>query len=318
MQKLLSRLAALAAIALMPLAAEASFHTFVINEIYSNADGTVQFVELREAAGAAGQNFFAGQELTSSSGGNAKTFSFPGNLPSSATSGKFVLIATQGFRDLGIVTPDYVVPNNFLFQPAGTVNFASVDFVSYTQLPGDGTTSINHDRVPQTNSPKNFAGQTGTVPGPSNAVTEFYNTILNHFFITSNAIEAASIDAGGSGPGWQRTGATFKSGGSNAVCRFFGVQSAGGPNGHVYTADPDECAQIKLDPGWRFESLDFAITPTNPGGVCPAGLVNVYRAYNDRFAQHDSNHRITANFNAYQAQLALGWRGEGVVMCAQP
>jgi len=94
------------------------------------------------------------------------------------------------------------------------------------------------------------------------------------------------------------------------------VQAAGGPNGHFYTADPAECNQVKLDPGWHFESLDFTITPA-AAGACPQGLRPVYRAYNNRFAQHDSNHRITANQAAYQQQLAAGWSGEGVVMCAQ-
>jgi uncharacterized repeat protein (TIGR01451 family) len=149
-------------------------------------------------------------------------------------------------------------------------------------------------------------------------VNEFYNTLLDHYFLTADPVEAESIDAGGSGPGWTRTGHTFKSGGSNAACRFRGVPAAGGPNGHFYTADPDECEQVKGDPGWHFESLDFSITPPNPGGVCPDGLADVFRAYNKRFAQHDSNHRITADFTAYQAQVALGWVGEGVVMCAEP
>jgi hypothetical protein len=319
MKQIVARLLEAAAAGLLSLPGHASFHTYVINEIYSNADGTVQFVELREVQGAAGQNFLTGIRLVSSSGSSQKSFTFSHDLPSFNTGGTFVLIATQGFAALGIVTPDYIVPNNFLFQPSGSINYGDVSIVNYTQLPGDGTTSINGNGVPQTNSPKNFAGQSGTVPGLGNDVTEFYNTGLNHYFLTANAIEAASIDAGGSGPGWIRTGDKFKSGGSNAVCRFFGVQAAGGPNGHFYTADPDECAQVKLDPGWRFESLDFAITPPMPGGVCPAGLMNVYRAYNNRFAQHDSNHRITANFAAYQRQITVeGWRGEGVVMCAQP
>ena len=149
-------------------------------------------------------------------------------------------------------------------------------------------------------------------------VVEFYNTGLKHFFLTANAAEGASIDAGGSGAGWSRTGNVFKAGGPNAVCRFYGVAAAGGPNGHFYTAEPVECNQVKLDPGWHFESLDFAITPAATGGVCPAGLTSVYRAYNGRFAQHDSNHRITSNFAAYQQQLTAGWTPEGVVMCAQP
>src|SRR5205823_6520532 len=161
-----------AAAGLFSLGAHASFHTFVINEIYSNADGTIQFVELREAAGAGGQSFFSGLHLTSSSGASQKVFTFTSNLASSDTSGKFLLIATQGFANLGLVAPDFVVPDNFLFQPSGTINYAGVDIVSYTQLPGDGTTSINRNGVPQTNSPKNFVGQTGTVPGLGNAVTE--------------------------------------------------------------------------------------------------------------------------------------------------
>ena len=318
MRRIAARLLALIAAGLFAASAHATFHTYVINEIYSNADGTVQFVELREAGGMFGQNFFAGVTLTASSGSSTRTFTFPGNLPSFNTAGTFVLIATQGFADLGIVAPDYIVPNNFLFQPNGSINFGDVDFVSYAQLPGDGTTSINRNGVPQTNSPRNFAGQTGTVPGLGNDVTEFHNTILDHYFLTANPIEAASIDGGGSGPGWTRTGGKFKSGGSNAVCRFFGVQSAGGPNGHFYTADPAECEQVKLDPGWRFESLDFAITPPNPGAICPAGLANVYRSYNNRFAQHDSNHRITASFSTHQTQVGRGWIDEGVVMCAEP
>ena len=303
-------------------AAHASFHTYQINEIYSNADGTIQFIELKEAAGSSGQNFFNGNTLTSGSGANQKTFAFPNNLPSFATAGTSVLIGTQGFAALGLVAPDFTVPDGFLSQPAGSVNYAGVDTVNYTQLPGDGTNSINRNGVPQTNSPRNFAGQTGTVPGAPSGVTEFYNTGLNFYFVTGDPIEGASIDAGGSGPGWTRTGNVFKSGGPNAVCRFRGVPAGGGrpPASHFYTADTDECNQVKLDPGWLFESLDFATTPPLPGAAgatCAAGLVPVYRAYNHRFAEHASNHRITANLAAYQHQVNVdGWTGEGNVMCA--
>ena len=142
-----------------------AYHLWDINEIFSNADGTIQFIELREAFGAVGENFWAGNTLVTSNGSSQQTFRFPSNLPSALTANKSVLVATQGFADLGIVAPDYVVPNNFLYQPSGSINYANVDTVSYAQLPGDGTTSINRNGVPQTNSPRNFAGQTGTVPG---------------------------------------------------------------------------------------------------------------------------------------------------------
>jgi hypothetical protein len=308
--------------------ARATYHTFVIDEIFSSADGKVQFVELLESAPedpyyggglGNGQNQWAGKALVSSSGTSQNRFVFPTNLPSSQTAGRTVLVGTQSFAALGIVTPDFVVPDNFLFLSNGAVNYASVDTVSYASLPVDGRSSIDRSGHAGPSSPQNFAGQSGAVSlAPIDGVTEFYNSGLNHFFLTANTVEAASIDAGGSGPGWSRTGNVFKSGGPNTVCRFYGVQAAGGPNGHFYTADPAECEQVKLDPGWHFESLDFAITPAGAGGTCVAGLVPVYRAYNHRFAEHDSNHRITTNFAAYQQQIAAGWTGEGVVMCAQP
>ncbi len=302
----------------------ATFHTFRINEVFSSSDGKVQFVELVESSTGGiyggsgnGQNQWSGQSLVARSGPTQRSFVFPHNLSSSSTEGRSVLVATQSFAALGRVTPDFIVPDGFFFYPAGTINYANVDTWTYGNLPGDGVTSLDRSGAIQLNSPQNFAYQTATIQVPAAGVVEFYNATLNHFFLTANPVEAASIDGGGSGPGWERTGYTFKSGGPNAVCRFYGVAAAGGPNGHFYTADPTECAQVKNDPGWHFESLDFAITPAAAGGSCPAGLLPVYRAYNHRFAQHDSNHRITANLFAYQQQVAAGWTGEGVVMCAQ-
>jgi hypothetical protein len=308
--------------------AGATYHTFRISEIFSSADGKIQFVELVESAPedpyyggglGNGQNLWAGHKLTSSNGTSVNSFTFPSNLPSALTAQRNVLVGTQSFAALGKVTPDYVVPDNFLFLTNGAIDYASVDSVHYASLPTDGTSSIDRTGGVQLNSPTNFAGQSATIAlAAAGGVVEFYNGGLNHFFLTADPVEAASIDAGGSGPGWTRTGNTFKSGGPNAVCRFYGVQAAGGPNGHFYTADADECAQVRNDAGWHFESLDFSITPAAAGGVCAAGMTPVYRAYNGRFAQHDSNHRITSNFSAYQAQVAAGWIGEGVVMCAQP
>src|SRR6185503_8129998 len=101
--------------------ARASYHTFQISEIFSSADGRVQFVELLEVApedpyyGSSlgnGQNFWAGNKLTSSNGSTTNSFTFPANLPSSLTAQRYVLVATQSFAALGRITPDYVVPDN--------------------------------------------------------------------------------------------------------------------------------------------------------------------------------------------------------------
>ena len=67
--------------ALCASAAGASYHTYQIEEIYSNADGTVQYVVLHEAAGMDGQNLQMGQRLTSTGPGGSATFVILNNLP---------------------------------------------------------------------------------------------------------------------------------------------------------------------------------------------------------------------------------------------
>ena len=91
-----------------------AFHAYRLNEIYSNADGTVQFIELVVGA-INGESSWSGQSITVTQGSVTHSFSFPRNLPSTTTANTSVLIATQGFAELGLVTPDYIVPANFLF-----------------------------------------------------------------------------------------------------------------------------------------------------------------------------------------------------------
>ena len=170
-------------------------------------------------------------------------------------------------------------------------------------------------------------------------VVEFFNaTIKNgaqnsgigHYFMTSFPEEAASIDAGGSGPGWQRTGRTFRAWNvqSNAppgavpVCRFYARQ----PNSHFYTANAAECQGLKdINPtndaslGWSSEGIAFyALTPVD--GACAAGTYPVYRSYNNRFnldsTKNDGNHRITPSFVDYQRSIRFfGFADEGVAFC---
>jgi len=169
-------------------------------------------------------------------------------------------------------------------------------------------------------------GATAATNGSCNVtdiVVEFYNTNLDHYFITADANEAAAIDNGSAGPGWSRTGNSFRSSGNTSVCRFYGSQSPG-PNSHFYTADAGECAHIKqiqvstpaTEKRWNFESLDFvSVLPV--GGTCSTGTQPVYRAYNNGFARGvDSNHRITGSLAGIQEVVARGWIDEGVVMCA--
>jgi hypothetical protein len=146
--------------------AHATFHLWTMSELYSNADGTVQFLELRALAG--GQQFLGGHSLSASSpGGETHSFDFPGGLPGDSANRTF-LVGTQGFAALGVVTPDYVVPNGFFFRSGGTIDFAGADFWSHGALPS-GALSLNRDGTTGTNSPRNFAGQTGSVPASTPA-----------------------------------------------------------------------------------------------------------------------------------------------------
>ena len=156
-----------------------------------------------------------------------------------------------------------------------------------------------------------------------NTVIEFYNSKLGTYFMTTNPDEALAIDNGSAGPGWSRTGNSFKSGGSTSVCRFYGSMSPG-PNSHFYTADSGECANLMYlqanTPAtmqrWNFEGMDFMTTPP-VNGTCPAGTIPIYRSYNNGFMTGmASNHRFTSNASMMQQMMSRGWVSEGVAMCA--
>ena len=237
-----------------------------------------------------------------------------------ATSGAYLVTALEGMGELA---------NFIAFNPAGTLAYVTNQGAS---RPGDlAAIDVATDLAPSAapvgsglHSFGNFVGpaiQSVAQAGPT--VIEFYNTTLDHYFITANSSEAAAIDGGSAGPGWSRTGNSFRSGGRTSVCRFYGSQSPG-PNSHFYTVDASECAGLQqlqantpaTEKRWNFESMDFVSTvPSN--GTCPAGTTPVYRAYNNGFARGvDSNHRITSSATAIQEVVTRGWSNEGVVMCA--
>lgn len=160
--------------------AVAALHTFVISEIFSSVDGKVQFVELREASNAPSQNIFSAGALVARSqdGSQSRTFNFGTNLVSTSTANTRVLVATAAFAAIpGAPTPDYIMPDGFLFMGSGSIQFTG-NFngaIAYTGLPTDGVASLTlPDGTPATNSPRNFnmggaTGQSGTVSVPPGA-----------------------------------------------------------------------------------------------------------------------------------------------------
>ena len=160
------------ALVLVPLSASAAFHLWQITEVYSNADGSVQFVELEMCPSAVtcnNEHFLSGQMITS----NSTVYSFPNDLPA-GTAGHHFLIATPAFASqTGAVPPDYTfAAANFMSTDADTINFASgVNMFIYNvgALPTDGVNSLHEPygsnvRTTAPNSPTNFAGQVGPEP----------------------------------------------------------------------------------------------------------------------------------------------------------
>src|SRR5215467_2231989 len=176
------------ALALFAGVASAEFHTYQIKQIFSNASGTVQFIVMHESMGSSIEYFWMGNHLRSFAASGNKDFVFPNNLPVqqsmcnpyygcgdsmmsmmpvmpmvTSTANTDVLIATQGFAALGIVTPDYVIPNGFIPVGGGSINYAGVDQVTFGPLPTDGVTAINRGGAMTPNVASNLAGQSASV-----------------------------------------------------------------------------------------------------------------------------------------------------------
>jgi serralysin len=193
--------------------ARGDFHDWTINEIYSNADGTVQFIEL--ACSAAGETFLGGERISCSQGNQTNIFTFPDDLTGS-TVDKKLLLATPGFGSLpGGIPPDFVIPTNFLFVSTGRVNYAGLDILTYTNLPTNGTASLrrssNRFVIATNNSPENFSSQTGFIVPvrilsilgqPTNAIVSFATAPGKNYAVqfrdslTNSAWQTATTVAG--------------------------------------------------------------------------------------------------------------------------
>jgi hypothetical protein len=141
----------------------AGSHTWDIVEVFSNADGTVQFIELREMNGTPGETALNGKKVTSESTGNEYTF--PANAVAPTTN-KRILLGTTAFAALaGAPTPDHIIPAGF-FDPAGdTLRYHVYDtwVIAAGTVPLDCINSLNDGIGAAVNSPTNYAGTAGSV-----------------------------------------------------------------------------------------------------------------------------------------------------------
>ncbi len=164
-------------------------------------------------------------------------------------------------------------------------------------------------------------GSVEIAPAPTTQpIFAFYNEGIRHYFVTAGVAEKDSLLGGGGGGGWRIVDEGFNAwpaagpapAAARPVCRFYSSLV----NSHFYTAGTNECELLKQSgSGWTYEGIAFrALVPTK--GSCYPGTTPVWRLYNDRFAQADSNHRFVASPDTYRHMIANGWIGEGVAFCS--
>jgi len=279
--------------------------TFRISQVFSNLDGSVQYVNLTETAGLDNQGIFKGLTLTITHSGVAKQFTFPDNLATFRTAHLTIVVAATPDLTFGprisenngnFVVPstaDFVAPARFIGAEGGIIDFAGFDQVSYPALPADGSTAWYRDGslsvgtlpgnygcglVPSSKCP-------GTIHPTPTGVTaiEYHSAVLDRYFLTASGAEIDALDTGRIA-GWQRTGEAFAVGSmpwtrldleytytGTAVCRFYLPPAAG--NSHFFSASADECAAVRA----RFPDLVeestaafYAATPSTGTGDCGA------------------------------------------------
>jgi serralysin len=161
-------------LAALPNAAHARFHYWDVNEVFSNADGTIQYVEFttqmpfQDLIGTHGVEFRKNAAAL-------VTVPFVTNLFTTDTTGHSLLVATPAFAAAAGIDPDYPMP-------AGTIPVADVDAIRMSDAPAtefdftagtiplDGVHSLNRDTGVAAATPTNFAGEVGTiVPEPVEA-----------------------------------------------------------------------------------------------------------------------------------------------------
>jgi hypothetical protein len=174
--------------------ASAAFHFWQIKEVFSSADGSVQFVEMFNSNPGEYDIDLYAIHTESETAGNIVTndFVFPNEI-SSDTAGRHLLIATNGFGSLpGGITPDFTFSQSMspiigpFFNPNATnisISFTgSGDTVSFAgpQLPKNGINSLTDSAlylesnlVSGVNSPTNFNNQTGSIGGATGPTGDY-------------------------------------------------------------------------------------------------------------------------------------------------
>ena len=181
------------------------------------------------------------------------------------------------------------------------------------RLDGAGRRAINSFAVLLVALSASVGGSKHAIAQTQLAV-EYYNAGWDHYFVTSFPEEITALDGGAFGGAWKRTGQAFNVwsesvGGALPTCRFFGTAFAP-KSSHFYTPFASECASLRSNPNWQFESIAFYLQLPDANGSCAAGSIPVYRLYNNG-SGGAPNHRYTTSNAIFNQMQATGWIMEG-------
>jgi len=162
--------------------AMAGSHSWRFSELYSNANGMVQFIEMTCPVSL--ENGVNGLQITVVVAGNTvNTFTIPNPSLPGSTANKKLLLATNGYAALpGGPARDYTIPANFLptsgtftlrYNPGGNYD---TNVVSAGSIPLDGVNSLQYTSFLggngvdtfTNNTPNNPANYTTGIPGSVN------------------------------------------------------------------------------------------------------------------------------------------------------
>jgi hypothetical protein len=345
----------LSLLALIATTTAAAQSTYRITELFSNQDGSIQFIRL-SGTGLDQPDGFRGLVISVTYRGSLRQWTFP-SLPNLPTTQRDIVVGvapTIPVPDVGdvptifqftsccvaVAHPDYVIPQNFLPTDGATVNFASIDQITYSTLPTDGASALFPDlsvgvaQLPGIGCIGFKPGTCGTAVHPTptliNAV-EYYNAAQDHYFMTASAPDIEALDSGRF-TGWRRTGESFQVGAhpsttlgleytyyGDPVCRFYIPPAEG--DSHFFSASSDECATVQTRfPEFILESSAafYAMLPNDLStGECGvmSGFIDgdiqlrpVFRLWDGRA---DTNHRYTTRLDLHDAMIDQGWISEG-------
>jgi len=252
--------------ALITPSARAAYHLWSLREVYTDSSGNLQFIELSSPFG--GQQFVGGQQMSIANVGGTvtHTFTIPSNLPGD-TAIHSLLLGTSGIQAAGGPAPDYIIPTGFLFSGGGTISFWGQNSGSYSALTTDGVFSRTWGDGNATNSPQNFAGQTGVVqgapPAPPVILSLTAQASLVTLAFTCGTTNACVVETSATGASWTTSPASPVPVGGHyeitdtaiPVTRMYRIRDSSSPG--LYSVNTAGYIKAGLAASWNLISNPF-------------------------------------------------------------